>query len=458
MQNLQLPATWANAIGMAPGSTVSLSLALDVNNPIVHLAIAGPAPGSVALTPLAIAKDVPGGNSLPQSVVNGIQVSTAELLFAPFGGVDASGATVNPGATLVFDAAIGGVWAHIDGNVSLLPYPSLTATASIANFSIGSVAFNQGSTLGLAFSADPSNPKADFLLSGGFTDSSSGVSFSARIDLGASTQLANAGVSLSVTGGLPGYLYGQRALIGQVSASTSGVSFAASGSLRLIVGGYQDLGNVSFSYSSNGGAIWQALQQAPNVIANTFHQIYGWGDATIAQQLRSLKFTGGDVARGIGQGLNETNAQVTSALYRAGYTASQAAQAVKAWSNAGINDIAAGLQSAGAGVDQIVAAAKDAFGNSAATAYNALQAIGQGGQSALAQVANFFKPGSYYVSTQENWWNFPMYLDVAGASQAWNAGVDQWWWNGHTTSSGTCCRPTAAGPKSSTATAASACR
>ena len=151
---------------------------------------------------------------------------------------------------------------------------------------------------------------------------------------------------------------------------------------------------------------------------------------TIAQNLTSLKFTGADVAKGIGQGLNETSAQVVGALYRAGYTASQAAQAVKAWSNAGLNEIVGGLQQVGVTVDQIVGAAKDAFGNSPAVVYNALTAIGQGGPAALDSIANFFNPGTYYISNKENRWKFPMYFDVTNASQIPDTPVIRYTWNG----------------------------
>jgi len=430
VQDVQLPTAWSSAIGITPGSKISLSLAMDVNNPIVHVSIAGPDANSVALRPLTFAQSIPGGSA----AVNAVEINKAELLFAPAGGKDAAGYVIKPGATLVFDSVIGGVPAHVDGNIAVLPYPSLTANVSIGSFKIGTVNFDQGTTLGLSFSADPTNPKADFMFSGGFTDSVSKVSFHARVDLGASSDLARAGVALSITGGLPKYLFAQADLKGQISGSASaGFAFSASGNVRLIVNGfqgYQDLGNVSFSYSSNSGALWQQLSQAPNVIANTFKQGYGWTDVMIAQQLQSLKFTANDVAKGIGQGLNETNAQVTAALYKAGYTADQTVQAVKAWGNATVGDIANGLNQAGATTDQIVAAAKNAFGNSGATVYNALQSIGKGGESALASVANFFNPGSYYISNKEHWYDFPMYFDVSNASQNPDTNVLQWTWNG----------------------------
>ena len=48
----------------------------------------------------------------------------------PLGGSDAANHPINPGATLVFDATVAGVPVHVDGNVAVLPYPSLTADAS----------------------------------------------------------------------------------------------------------------------------------------------------------------------------------------------------------------------------------------------------------------------------------------------------------------------------------------
>ena len=180
-----------------------------------------------------------------------VAINKAELLFAPAGGKDAAGYVIKPGATLVFDSVIGCVPAHVDGSIAVLPSPSLTANVSIGSFKIGTVNFDQGTTLGLNFIADPAKPKADFMFSGGFTDSVSKVSFHAKVDLGASSDLARAGVALSITGGRPKYLSARADLNGQVSASAStGFAFSASGNGRLLVNGDQDLGNVSFSYSS----------------------------------------------------------------------------------------------------------------------------------------------------------------------------------------------------------------
>ncbi|HYN73471.1 MAG TPA: hypothetical protein VES60_13305 [Nakamurella sp.] len=90
---------------------------MDVNNPIIHVSIAGPDANSVALRPLTFAQSIPGGSA----AVNAVAINKAELLFAPSGGKDAAGYVIKPGATLVFDSVIGGVPAHVDGSIAVLP-------------------------------------------------------------------------------------------------------------------------------------------------------------------------------------------------------------------------------------------------------------------------------------------------------------------------------------------------
>ncbi len=139
VKNLTLPDSWGNALGIQPGAQLSLNLALDVDNPIIGISIVGATPNTVALKPFAVAKDVPGGNSVPSSVVDLVQVNTAQLLFAPTGGTDAAGNALNPGANLVFDAQVAGVPAHVDAAVALLPFPSLSAHVNVGGFGVGPV-------------------------------------------------------------------------------------------------------------------------------------------------------------------------------------------------------------------------------------------------------------------------------------------------------------------------------
>jgi hypothetical protein len=129
VDNVQLPKAWNDAIGIQTGATTSLNLVLDVNNPVLGFSIAGQTPDAVALKPFTIIKSV-AGKSIPSSLPDSVQVKTAQLLFAPLGGTDAAGKAINPGATLVFDSAVAGVPVHVDGNVAVLPYPSLTRASA----------------------------------------------------------------------------------------------------------------------------------------------------------------------------------------------------------------------------------------------------------------------------------------------------------------------------------------
>ena len=192
VNNVVLPPTWANAIGELPGAAVSATLDLDADNPILSFAISPGAGQSAALEPLRIANDVAAaGNAapLPDSAVDALQLQDASLLFAPAGGIDATGASVAPGASVVFDAVIGGQSVHVDGSVGIAPYPHLTAHVSVPSFGIGPMSF-AGTTLDIDLEADPSAPKIDFDFAGGFTDSFTGTQFAANVDLGASLSAA----------------------------------------------------------------------------------------------------------------------------------------------------------------------------------------------------------------------------------------------------------------------------
>ena len=96
VSNLVLPAAWASAIGMVPGSQISLALNLDVTQPELIFSISGTSTNPVALTPLRVGTQDP-------AIYNQLQVNTAQLIFAPLGGKDATNQTILPGVSLVFD-------------------------------------------------------------------------------------------------------------------------------------------------------------------------------------------------------------------------------------------------------------------------------------------------------------------------------------------------------------------
>ena len=484
VSNLQLPKVWSDAIGIQMGAGVSLNLAFDVDNPILGVSITGPTPTAVALEPFQVVQTV-AGSAIPSSFVDSVQVNTAQLLFAPFGGTDASGVAISPGATLVFDSTISGVGVHVDGAVGVLPYPSLTADASITSFSVGPVSLSNPD-LKIDLSADPSNPVADVSFSGGFTDSTTGISFTAGFDLGASTSLANAGVSLHIAGGQPKYLAASADLAGSVSVSSTGVSFSPSGNASVTVAG-QNLGSVPFSYSTTGGALWQQLQGSIYQVTQAFRTAYGWTDAQAATALTALHEASNQVAYALQYAYNDAANAVLAALVSAGYGVDTAISTVQNYLSATDAQVAAGLnqlhyqanqvaqylnwyfgdadarvtavltglgdtatsiantlssvfgdtdrqvaaafQQAGLNQATIEAALANAFGDGQAAVYNALTSIGSAGSSALDALSSVFNSGAYSPSTHP-WWSVPLLADVSGGSTAPGAGVLQWTWNG----------------------------
>ena len=298
VNHVVLPDSWSNAIGELPGTDVSLTLDLDVDNPILSFAITPGQGQSVAVEPLRIANDfttAAHAAPLPDSVVSALQVQDASLLFAPTGGTDATGHAVTPGASLVFDATIAGKSVHVDGSVGVAPYPHLSATVSVQNFSIGPVTFSGAKgagnpSLAIDIEANPAAPKADFDFSGQFKDSFTGILFSANVDLGASISALHASVTLSIAAGQPSYLAAGAQLSGSVSSGNGGLAFSASGSASAYVGG-QYVGSVWFTYSSDTGSAFATLAQLGNQIAAWFRYAYGRTDAAIASTLSQVGYT-----------------------------------------------------------------------------------------------------------------------------------------------------------------------
>ena len=258
VDNLVLPQAWSSELGIADGTKISLALDLNLSQPLVNIDIE-PADGStVALTPLEMfTKD--------SNVYNQLQIKHAHLLFAPLGGTEADGTVVQAGVGLDFAATIGGVNVDVAAAVSLDPAnPSITADASVDSFGIGQVHFDNPK-LHLAITPDVGG----LLLQRRFPRSTSGVGFSASVDLGVSTSLLNASVSLTVTGGLPNYLYAA-GFAGRVGAAdANGLNFSASGYVYLIIGSsYLNLINIS--YSSDGGTIWRDLNNDAAAVAAAF--------------------------------------------------------------------------------------------------------------------------------------------------------------------------------------------
>lgn len=216
-----LPASWAAAIGMVPGTEIWFN-------------------ANFSLTPLAI-------DPYLSSAVNSFVVNQAAFELAPDGGVTPTGDTLDQGVSLIFDATIDNVPVHVDAAANLSS-PSVTANASVGAFTVGPV---QVPNTSFHLNLNPAN--AAFGITGGVYYN--GDSFSANIQFAVDTSMNGASISLTITGGLPSYFEGGATLTGSVSGDGSGAYVYATGSGWMYAAG-QFLGPVSFSFNMPGSPNW----------------------------------------------------------------------------------------------------------------------------------------------------------------------------------------------------------
>jgi hypothetical protein len=293
--DIVLPSSWQNAIGMVAGAQISLDADINLDAPVISFSLSGPTAEQPALTPLALA-------SKDATVVNSLLVNQASLVVAPFGGPTAAGDIVTPGISLVFDAAVDNVPAHIDATIGLVP-PSLDADVSVGSFSAGPVNIDDPMLHLHIDPANTSNP-IEIGFSGGV--SSGNYSLSAAVSLALGNTANGASITLSVTAGLPSWLAVSGTLTGSISVGSGGTSVEASGSGYLTAGGSQ-LGPVSFSY--DGSLSWSDVVDSFNQIA-TFFNNAGSQVSEIVQVLQSL----GDSQQGVVNVLNAIGINPTAVL------------------------------------------------------------------------------------------------------------------------------------------------
>lgn len=301
--NIVLPAQWANAIGMVPGSEVSFNTQLNLNNPVLAFSLTGPPnqPGQPALKPLSADPHV------SSAVADSLAVNTAAFDFAPFGGTDpGTGNQLTPGVALVFDTAVVGVLVHVDANVDLTKL-SVTADAYSDPFPLGPVQVTAAT-----FHLKVSPASMSFSIAGGV--SYDGNSFTADIQLAVGTSMAGAGVTLSATSSglsipLAGYLQGGLTLTGSVDSS--GATVSASGSAWLTANG-STLGPVSFYFSMPGSLSWSDLSDSITQIA-AFFQNAGASVTQIEQYLESFGYSLYDTINALSD-ISDYGSQVVDAL------------------------------------------------------------------------------------------------------------------------------------------------
>ncbi|MGD0559501.1 MAG: RICIN domain-containing protein, partial [Streptosporangiaceae bacterium] len=280
--NLVLPASWSQAIGVVPGTEISFDGNLSLSQPVLSISFTGQN-GQPALTPLSIDPHA------STTEINSFTVNTAALALAPFGGTTSAGDTLQPGVSVTFDANIAGVAKPVDVEANIdLAAPSIYAQVYVGNFSTGPVQVT-GTTFYLAIT--PTYYSLYFY--GGISDGN--YSFSAGISLQLGSTAAGGGVSLVVTGGLPSYLEGYAYLSGSVNSDGS---ISASGSGSLVASG-STLGPVTFSVSIPGELSWSDYSNSITQIAQ-FFQNAGTSASDIVSILEQLGYNDYDILNALG--------------------------------------------------------------------------------------------------------------------------------------------------------------
>jgi hypothetical protein len=273
-EQISLPPSIRRALGVQDGATFTLNLNVDATSPLLELGLAG----SPALKPLAVVR------TASPTTVDSLRINAARFVLAPFGGTTAAGKRVDPGASVLFDAVIGGVLVHADVAVNLAA-ATLDGTFHVDGFAVGTLQLNDTN---LHLHVAPT--AFDFAFTGGFTDAPSHTTVQATVHVNATLTQAGGAVQLVLGAGRPDFLRIDGALNGTVSASWAGASISASGTGRLVVAG-RDLGPVQVSYSSGAGVSWQQLGADADQVALAFRDAYHWSSDQVNAALAGLRFS-----------------------------------------------------------------------------------------------------------------------------------------------------------------------
>jgi hypothetical protein len=252
--NITLPPSWSQALGVVNGASISFNVSLSMTQPVLAFKINNTA-GVPALTPLAI------DPAATAEQVNDFVVYSALFMLAPDGGTTVAGDTLSPGVSVVFDAKLDSVPVRVDATVDLSA-PSVIASASVGAFTIGPV-----QTSNTMFYLNLSPTSVSLGISGDIAYNND--TFSVFVSFAVGTSMNNADISMAVTGGLPSYFYADVRLGGKVTGDSSGAGVTASGSAYLNMG-TKWLGPVSFSFSWSGGLNWRDYTDSVTQVAQTF--------------------------------------------------------------------------------------------------------------------------------------------------------------------------------------------
>jgi hypothetical protein len=254
--NIVLPGTWSQAIGMVNGSQVSFNANISMTQPVLMVSIQGPSAQQPALTPLAV------DPNLKPSQVQSFTVSRALFELAPFGGTDpGTGASIPAGVAVIFDASLASVPVHVDASVDLTAL-SVSASVSVGSFWVGPV---QVQNAYMFLSLSPTS--GAYGISGGVTYGSD--VFTASFGFAVGTSADGASARLLVKAGLPNYFQAGATLIGLVSFNGASSSISASGYGYLSAGGSR-LGPVNIYLSMPGSLSWQDVLDSITQVAQFF--------------------------------------------------------------------------------------------------------------------------------------------------------------------------------------------
>jgi hypothetical protein len=337
--NIVLPGSWAQSIGMVQGSQVSFDANISVTQPALMVSIQPPAgqPGQPALEPLSV------DPNLSPAVVQSFTVGDALFELAPFGGTDpGTGAVLQPGVSVIFDATIASVRVHVDASVNLSAL-SVNAYVSVGAFQVGPVQV-QSSYLYLNLSPT----EGSFGVSGGV--SWNGDSFYASFGFAVGTSADGASAYLYVEGGLPSYFQGGLSLNGDVTIDGTSSSINASGSGWFSAGG-ATLGPVSFYVSFPGSLSWQDFVNSITQIAQFFVNA-GTSFNEIWTILQQVGYDTWDIFNALGS-IGQYGQQIEDTLASA-FGFSTTYYDIWTWTSSAeslVLDVGGGSQSPNAGVD-----------------------------------------------------------------------------------------------------------
>jgi hypothetical protein len=257
--NVVLPASWAQTIGLVPGTEIWFDVNFSLTQPVLGFDIYNPY--GDALTPLAISP------YLPSSQVNSLVVSEASFEFAPDGGVTPAngitpaGTVLSQGVSLLFDATIDNVPVNVNAAVNLSS-PSVSATASTGPFTIGPA---QVGPAHFRLYLSPTD------INFGFAESASydGYSYNVSAQLALGNSMNGAYIGLTVTGGLPSYFVGTITLTGSVSGDGSGAQVYATGSAWMYANN-EAIGPADFSLYLPGSLTWSNVTNSITQVAEFF--------------------------------------------------------------------------------------------------------------------------------------------------------------------------------------------